>query len=518
MTTVTLRGDAALEVVDREIANHGQGVLDHLAPFDAANTIAIWHETIRAAEEFINVPLCVLDDDELAYRLMSLPMGDGLVANPNAAIAARNMLTPLLGADAASRFMITMLRLTRADVGLRTSGRCLAGGFVLDSVAAGVAFLQSRRRHFVSLLYAMVDACRGDRRVEPEHAYDKFLPLIEYCCDGVTGWSWKKIQLLALPNFSLTLDEKGAMASQAFNPLGAMFLEPERVSIVDMLEHRREQIGAFRREPQGRRAIFSAAELRNNLRLIEAGFIHFDVADDAFGVLKRFTTLFSRHCRDDYYVELPATTFEAALASQSTIPIDELRRLLVNPSGSYADCSNGYEPFLRVGDRLISNVVLLSRFANMFKNLHLASRRRFLTHAGFIFEDMVEADLLAAGFTVTGIKRINHKEFDVVTTLGDVIHNFQCKNNWIDLSKVERNPRLYARYNRSLVRYYRRALTKEHGRETLLTDALGRQTIRHYVVSRFAVITDDPAIINFNQLPDRAAAIVVGGRQQDSDR
>lgn len=75
-------------------------------------------------------------------------------------------------------------------------------------------------------------------------------------------------------------------------------------------------------------------------------------------------------------------------------------------------------------------------------------------------------DLANAGFAMTDIKRINRKEFDVVTTLGDTIHNFQCKNNWIDLNRVERDPKLYARYNRRLTRYYKRALVKERRRES----------------------------------------------------
>src|SRR3546814_1413257 len=70
---------------------------------------------------------------------------------------------------------------------------------------------------------------------------------------------------------------------------------------------------------------------------------------------------------------------------------------------------------------------------------------RFQIHAGFIFEDKVAADLASYGFAVTDITRINRQEFDVVTVLGDVIHNFQCKNNWIDLGKLESDRRLLAR-------------------------------------------------------------------------
>ena len=98
------------------------------------------------------------------------------------------------------------------------------------------------------------------------------------------------------------------------------------------------------------------------------------------------------------------------------------------------------------------------------------------------------------------IKRINRKEFDIVATHGGVIYNFQCKNNWIDLSKVEAERALYVRYNRALTNYYRRALAKEANREHLLKDELDLTRVEHYVISRFPVITADARIINYNQI------------------
>src|SRR3546814_18314806 len=64
----------------------------------------------------------------------------------------------------------------------RASGRNLAAGFTLNTVGEAVGYFQSRRRHFVSLLYLMADACKGTKKLEPEHAFDVLLPVVEYCC------------------------------------------------------------------------------------------------------------------------------------------------------------------------------------------------------------------------------------------------------------------------------------------------------------------------------------------------
>lgn len=114
--------------------------------------------------------------------------------------------------------------------------------------------------------------------------------------------------------------------------------------------------------------------------------------------------------------------------------------------------------------------------------------------------EVVKRDLTRMGFLVTDIKRINRKEFDVVAIDHGVIYNIQCKNNWVDLSKIEAERDLFVRYNRRLMNYYAKALKKELGREQLLKDKFGLDRVVHFVVSRFPVIGADPAIINYNQI------------------
>ncbi|WP_210187009.1 hypothetical protein, partial [Methylobacterium gossipiicola] len=118
------------------------------------------------------------------------------------------------------------------------------------------------------------------------------------------------------------------------------------------------------------------------------------------------------------------------------------------------------------------------------------------------FEKTVSDALELQGFQLTGIKRLHPKEFDVVTTRDGVIFNVQCKNNLIDLSRLEADPKLFARYNRARVASYERALRKELGREALLTTELGLSHIEHLVVARFPFANDNPRIIPFSRIED----------------
>ena len=343
----------------------------------------------------------------------------------------------------------------------------------LDTIGGAVDYFQSRRRHFVSLLYTMPHACSGSLVLQPYDALTVLLPQVEHSCIAITGFHHKLALLEALPDFSLEVDGIGAMASHDFETLDDYFLEPERASIHVMAELRGDQFTMPAMEPVDGRKIFSTAELRNGVKLIGATYEAFGLKDSDFSAMGVLVVAFARYSRDDFYVEIEKDKFRSMLRAQNELDPTELETLLVNIPSDYATNTNAYQPFLDLGDRVVSNVNLLSRFLYAFKNVHLGSRRRFQIHAGFIFEDMVKRDLERMGFTVTNIKRINRKEFDVVATHDGVIFNIQCKNNWIDLSKIEAERKLFVRYNRSLTNYYSRALKKERGREHLLKQATG---------------------------------------------
>ena len=80
------------------------------------------------------------------------------------------------------------------------------------------------------------------------------------------------------------------------------------------------------------------------------------------------------------------------------------------------------------------------------------------------------------------------------------IYNFQCKNSFIDISRVGDDYIKIGRLNKKLISYYNRALKKEVNREHLVKEKLDNDVIEHFVVSRYPVITRNQKIINFNNL------------------
>jgi hypothetical protein len=510
----TVSGDEARNLLDEQISKHNGGLLSTLAVYDASETVRVWHDTIRAMEEFINVPFFGLDDEALIAWLMAVPLDERFFRNPASVKNVGAALRPHLDGGTVERFCRLMLQIAAIGSGFRLNGQSDFGsGITLDTVGNAMVYLQSRRRHFVSLLYMMPLACKGTARLAPLDALNVMLPQVEHSCVTITSLHLKLMLLDALPEFTLQCDERGALASHWLETLDPWFADPERASIVVMNELRGDEITMPGSEPVDPKKIFSAAELRNSIKLLGASYEAFGLNDSHFQTMAALISGLSHRCRDDYVVAIGKPKLRALLRKQANSDPEEMERLLINrPSTDYAVITNAFEPFVDVGDAVVSNVNLLSRFLYAFKDVHLGSRRRFQIHAGFIFEEMVARELTRLGFDVTDIKRINRKEFDVVATSDGVIYNFQCKNNAIDLSNVETDRDLFVRYNRRLVCYYLRAIAKEERREHLLKSKLGLDAVRHFVISRFPVVTTEDRIVCYNRIGTLAS--LVGGPDQ----
>jgi hypothetical protein len=494
-----IKGDAARAIIADQIDQHGGGIAKALAKYDPSDAAEKWHATIRAIEEFINVPLFGLDDDLLVAALRALPLDERIVANPNAMRSVVRGISETFGADLARRYALTITQTAALNLAFRQNGWADFGrGITLDNVDAAIAYFQSRRRHMVAMFYSIPGMCKGTAKIASHDTLNIFIPQIEMSGISLTGLHRQAVLADVFPDFALRSDGTIFHGTHDFQPLDSYFLDPERASLTTLAELRLDPGKVDTLETIEPAKVFSGAELRNGVKLLTAAYAEFGLMDTDFSTLAAIVTELSRQCRDDYFVTLDRTKFEMMLADNSGFGSDRLKRLLVNVPADYISNTNTFEPFIDLGDRLVSNVNLLSRFLYNYKNFRLDGRRRFQIHSGFIFEKMVKRELGAHGFKVTDIKRINRKEFDVVAVRNDVIFNFQCKNNWIDLGGLESDRVSFVKFNRRLISYYQRALAKEEKREGLLLSKLGLTSIRHYVISRFPVITDNERIIVWN--------------------
>lgn len=494
----TVQGDALRVLLRDQIDQHTGGLHAALAPFDAQSAVTAWMETLRAVEEFINLPLFGLDDEPIEAALIDLPV-DAAITRPRRLRAVRQNIAYRYGEAFARRFTTLLLQGSAIGHAFAQHG-IMAGAAGFASVGTMVGYLQSRRRHLVSLLYTLPTGCTGHQPLQPLDTLNQFLPLVELNGVTLTGLYQKLMLSAAFPDYSVELDVDGFQGSREYPALDALFLEPERASIVEMhavgpssaLLATLEQVRPDR--------LFSAAELRNDIQHLEAAYAEFDLAGSDFAPAASFVRRLSEFARDDYWISLTLAQFDDLAAEFALSPA--LKRALVHRGEAYVENTNSFAPFIVIAGEHRTTVTLLSRFLYYWKNVCLYRIKRFQIRSGFIFEQTIAAALARQGFTLTGIKRLNRKEFDVVAVRDGVIFNVQCKNNLIDLSRLEADVALFARYNRARVAGYERALRKEAGREALLTARLGSVRVEHFVVTRFPVASANARIIPFSRIDD----------------
>lgn len=361
----------------------------------------------------------------------------------------------------------------------------------------------------MALLHTLPNACRGGIPVAQLDTLNIFLPIIEMDALQLMGAHNARLTQHAYRKVNISVD-----GPPELDMLDAFHLEPERSRITEMELNDEGRAMLQQRETLTPGWLFSGAELRNDLILIEAAYAEFDLEKTAFGPAAALVRALSTRFVDrDFWIEIKPAEL-ARLCGELALP-NALRTALIHTGGSYFQGLSSYAPLILVGGTYRSTVTLLSRFAYWWRARTLDRIKRFQIRAGFLFEDTVSAELEAQGFELQHITRINHRDFDVVTTRGGTIWNIQCKNNFTDLDRVVTDALRFARYNKGLVRAYERALEKERARETLLQSKLALERIEHVVVSRFPVLTTNPRIIPFNRLPTFAglADTIQGVRQ-----
>jgi hypothetical protein len=74
-------GDDVRLLIEAQLVAHGEGLLSVLARYRRTEAMTSWHETIRAVEEFINLPRFGIEDLRARAWLCAIPLDDRLLSD-----------------------------------------------------------------------------------------------------------------------------------------------------------------------------------------------------------------------------------------------------------------------------------------------------------------------------------------------------------------------------------------------------------------------------------------------------
>jgi len=490
-----ISGNDLIKFQEESIEYHIKMFKDTIADYETSSLYSHWRTLIRSIDEMINIPFELKDDKD---KNIFLNVGFDFFNSKNLPPFARtvDILEKQFGGEVAIRFKQLALMCGAIDKSYKTNGIYdLQGNKLrLSNTQKSIDYFQSRRIYYVTILTLIPAIAKGEKTIEYIDTLNYLQYILDSCLVGITTSYYNLLINECLPDYELISDGEKAKGNYNFSHLENFFLEPERLSLLDQLELRKDFVIEKKLVPKSSDKIFSFSEVANTMLLFESAFDKYKIQKTKeFKALNLFFSEIAIFLNDDFNIIIDVKSFQKLSSKYLLLELSK-------NTTEYFDVLNSYAPFQRIGNNYYSTVVMLTRLAYRTLSQPLLKNRSFQINSGFVFEDKVSNVLQSNGFKLTNITRINRKEFDVITIRNNKIYNFQCKNNFIDISRVDYNYKLIARYNNQLCRYYEKALIKEKKRENLVIKKLGIKVIEHFVISRFPIITRNSRIINFRNL------------------
>ncbi|ULQ51706.1 hypothetical protein [Flavihumibacter fluvii] len=466
-----------------------------ISEYDPKFLYSHWRSIVRSIDEIINIPMELSDATEV-----NLFLGlDFNFLDPNNLPKLKVVLEILenrFEKKVAIRFQQLAMMCMAIDTSYQSQGIFNQQGndLRLNNTKNAIVYLQSRRAYYVTTLGLIPRIAKGKKVIN----YIDTLNFLQYpmdsCLVNITTAYYNLLLNNCLTDFEMDSDGTIAKRNFDYDHLEGFFSEPERLSLLDQIELRPDIVVSKQMLPKEKNKLFSFSEVANAMALFEGAFDKYEIQNNVeYRELSLLMCEIAIFLKDDFHIIIDEAAFNNIAAKYKSL-------MLQNVSNDYFENLNNYSPFQKIERQFYTTVVLLTRFVYRTLSQSLLKNRTFQVHSGFVFEDKVSKILEAKGYKLTGITRINRKEFDLVTIKDNNVFNFQCKNNYIDITRVSYDYKTIGRFNQRLCKYYENAIIKEEKRENLIKSKTGISDIEHFVISRYPVITRNEKIINFADL------------------
>lgn len=452
---------------------------DGLAPYNGVTIGKQWKDFYWKVEEFINLFEDLDDEDE---EFFSEALVSDFYNSPKSLCKSLLRIKERYGEGTAGRmFSLATLFCDTA----------------ISTVWELYSYCKSRRLHFVSMLYLLPMYANGDKQIDDDVLYKELAWCIDQVAVPVTTAFNAMLQCLCLPDFEAIVHLDGTLEfSDAYTQLEHGFLEPVRMTELDLQEFDKDIKTGLLRRPSTHK-LFSREEFEVNLYNMSVYYADYGIVDNPlYQQIKKLADDVFHYLSDDFEIAIPEADFKKIRHKYPSLE-------LYKDMNGYFEVSASRYPFFCIGKTYYSTILFFQRYIVNAINRYLERKKKFQIDSGFVFEKRVIDLVKDYGFVYhKTCKRIEHKEFDVVCVKDGCIYNFQCKNNYINVQKLDTNwINKAARKHRSLARTYDKALEKENNREDMLKQELDIDRIESYVITRFPVITPNPRVISYNILP-----------------
>lgn len=479
-----IEGKELIDYLTKAVNSSIDVLKKRMSGYNSKSLFDTWLFFVRQIEEFINIRYEFGDPYEEDLKRIHLERKSEL--EEVCSIVAKNF-----GKDVNARFL-ELADLFTGYTPIDFDGNKI-NEWSVETLHDLLIFLQSRRLHVMTILNLIPIWAQGDNTFCKEDIPNKMNEWIGILMNITTGCQ-AIMEAQCLSGFYGKKSLSGEMEfCQQYTHLDMNFLEPQQLTPVEMELYRNDRLGE--RDTKKERSICSKDELDLTMQNEIAYNKRYGITEkESYKELVAFMNEMKKFFKDDYAIEVPQNEFERLCRTYGNLE-------LYKEMEEFDDIENSRYGFVKMEGMYYSTYFMLIRYYTNCVMKMLRRRRKYQIDAGFVFEDQVKNLVKTYGFEVRNdCKRIERKEFDVVCVKDGAIYNFQCKNNYMNVSTIGlKETTTTCRRNKQLISYYKAALRKEKDREHLLKAKLGIDKVEHFVISRYPVISDNERIIPFNR-------------------
>ena len=478
--------------INRQVEDNISHLYSKLGEFDGESSFFAMMQFIRYMDELINIKLEL--GEIVAKEFLDIPIRDFPFDN-NVMVAVNGFVIKFFGLEVAKRISRVIAMVNEVAKAYNKHG--LTEMSDLNTIDNMISFLQSRRLNYVALIYMIPSKCHGTKKLETLDVLNEFQYYVDYFARPLTTAYHSLLLSKCIQRYEVMINESVMCGNYEYHQLDEFFLEPQRITPIQLRGLlTAQELQAL--SVKNRCTLYSFEELDN---MCNDDAIYYDrFGGKVISKRKELRSLVNdmkQYFEDGYYIVVTDEQYDRIKHRYSSF-------VLCEDVDNYFDALNSRMLFVHFNGKYYSNFFLLVRFYNNTLSKVLNRNRKYQINAGFLFEKQVIDVVKRYGFKNLNLKRVKRKEFDVVCVKDQCIFNFQCKDNEIRVNEINvGNISRDSRYHKTKYSYYNSALKKEIGRESLLKQKIGLKKIKHYIITRFPVISDNDNIIPFNKLEER---------------
>jgi hypothetical protein len=242
-----------------------------IAEYEPISLYNNWRLLVRCIDEIINIPGEISEDTEVE-SFLNLSFDFSKTKNHEQLYNILILLTKQFGLDVSNRFKELSCMSFAINQTYQDKEIILEYGLNLSDVKSSIAFFQSRRLYYVSILPLIPQIACGTKKID----FIDILNYLQYHIDtslvNITTSYYYLLLNESLLDFNLQSDGERAIPNFEYTHLEGFFMEPERLSLIDQMELRPEIVVAKNMIPKAINKVFSFSEVANAMSLYDGAF------------------------------------------------------------------------------------------------------------------------------------------------------------------------------------------------------------------------------------------------------